>query len=379
MTPIMLRSSIILSLAAGSLARVCQNITVPVSITSRNGVFNLEAPTTQIDVTDFFLQLSYQGVNYTEKILQDYATISNTYSLAATYCQPDAGPGKTLQILTHGIGFDRSYWDLSFNNYNYSYVVDAVDHGYSTFAWDRLGVGESSHGDPISEIQIFLEIAALAELTNKLSSGKIPGIDGSFDKTVHVGHSFGSAISYALVNMYPKISDAIILTGFSQVANFVPYFAVGGNFAPVSTIPALASKYPAGYVGPQTSIAVHTNFFAPGDFDPAALELAFSTGQPTTPGEVLTLGAGATNPNRFKGPVMIITGEQDIPYCGGNCYGTAAIDNCAPDLIENSAQYFRSASVFNATIVPGAGHGLNFGYSHVTTYSAMLNFLGKNV
>lgn len=71
--------------------------------------------------------------------------------------------------------------------------------------------------------------------------------------------------------------------------------------------------------------------------------------------------------------------EQDIPYCGGNCYGTAAIDNCAPDLIENSAQYFRSASVFNATIVPGAGHGLNFGYSHVTTYSAMLNFLGKNV
>ena len=44
--------------------------------------------------------------------------------------------------MTHGIGFTRTYWDVPFNNYNYSYVCDAVDHyGYSTFTYDRLGIG----------------------------------------------------------------------------------------------------------------------------------------------------------------------------------------------------------------------------------------------
>ena len=59
-----------------------------------------------------------------------------------------------LQIMTHGIGFDRTYWDLPVHDYEYSYVARAVDdHGYSTVTWDRLGVGQSSRGETINEIQ----------------------------------------------------------------------------------------------------------------------------------------------------------------------------------------------------------------------------------
>ena len=86
-----------------------------------------------------------------------YATVSGEYNIAATYCEPDSGPSSAIQILTHGIGFDRAYWDLPFNNYNYSYVNVAVDqYGYSTFTRDRLGIGMSDHGEPVNEIQAFL-------------------------------------------------------------------------------------------------------------------------------------------------------------------------------------------------------------------------------
>lgn len=118
--------------------------------------------------------------------------VSGNYSIAAQYCTPDSGLVKGLQILTHGVGFDRSYWDLPINNYNYSYVAQALERGYSTFAYDRLGIGQSSHGEPLNEIQSTLEVAALRALTTGLRDLTLPGIVDSYSKIFHVGHSFGS-------------------------------------------------------------------------------------------------------------------------------------------------------------------------------------------
>lgn len=55
---------------------------------------------------------------------------------------------------------------------------------------------------------------------------------------------------------------------------------------------------------------------------------------------------------------------------------TIIINNSAPNLIEMSRQSFTKASAFNATIVPGAGHGLNLQYTASFTYKAILDFLG---
>lgn len=83
------------------------------------------------------------------------------------------------------------YWDLSYNNFNYSYVDVATDvYKYSTLAYDRLGIGNSSHGEPLDEIQSFLEIAALAELTMMLRNGTFPGVKQAFSKVTHVGSAF---------------------------------------------------------------------------------------------------------------------------------------------------------------------------------------------
>jgi len=53
-------------------AKQCQNITVPVTISARNGLFDAQAltPVTNIDVTNFILNLVQQGENYTANVLQ---------------------------------------------------------------------------------------------------------------------------------------------------------------------------------------------------------------------------------------------------------------------------------------------------------------------
>ena len=57
--------------------------------------------------------------------------VSGSYCIAATHCTPDSGPGKALQILTHGIGFDRSYWDFpAVHGRNYSYVNAALERAF---------------------------------------------------------------------------------------------------------------------------------------------------------------------------------------------------------------------------------------------------------
>ncbi|CZT16944.1 uncharacterized protein RCC_02778 [Ramularia collo-cygni] len=359
-----------------SSGKTCHNITVPVCITARNGVFDKEklTPKSNIDVTNFILNNARQGHNYTQEQLKGYTDFTGTYNLSTTYCAPTHGAPSTVQLLTHGIGFDRSYWDFPYNNYNYSYVNRAVEeYGYATFSHDRLGIGMSSHGEPVNEIQVALEVAALKELTDLLRAGKIAGVP-KFKKVLHVGHSFGSVQSYALAAMYPDITDGLGLTGFSQNGTFLPFFQYGGDFTQANLNPALKS-YVDGYLAPASASAVQTNFFAEGDFDPKILEVATMTGQPVTVGELLTIGGAAAAKNPTKAPVLIITGERDVPFCGGDCFIAPTGFKSIP---QTSAAMFPNTRKFQVDIVPGAGHGLNLQYSHPQTYTSILEFFKAN-
>lgn len=381
----MVRSSVAAATAAfiGSASAMhCTNLTVPVDLTARNGMFNYSAPQNNIEVTNFILDITQQGANYTKTLLEDYKTVKGHYKLAATYCVPGDGHSaqkpKTLQILTHGIGFDRSYWNVPFDAGNYSYSAVATDkYGYATFAYDRLGIGMSSHGDPVQEIQTALEADALRAVTEDLRNGCVEGVD-EYEKFVHAGHSYGSILTYALTAKYPKISDGIALTGFSQNGSFVPYFELGGNFIDVKENPDLAPKYAHGYLAAGDASGVQTNFFSPGAFDPKILAFAAKTGQPVTVGELLTIGGGSAVPNAFAGPVLIITGERDVPFCGGSCYNGAPSGSSIPA----QAQKTFTGTNITTVIVPRAGHGLNLEYSHPFTYKSINDFfvqkLGKD-
>lgn len=50
-------------------------------------------------------------------------------------------------------------------------------------------------------------------------------------------------------------------------------------------------------------------------------------------------------------------------------------DTNVANLLELSRPNFGKAKSFTTNVVPDAGHGLNFGYSHTVTYKGMLDFL----
>ena len=84
----------------------------------------------------------------------------------------------------------NSYWDLPYHDFNYSYVDVATDqYKYVTLSYDRLGLGDSTHGDPVNEIQASLEVALLAEITVMLREGKYPGAMHPFKTVTHVGYA----------------------------------------------------------------------------------------------------------------------------------------------------------------------------------------------
>ncbi|KAI1770272.1 Alpha/Beta hydrolase protein [Hypoxylon cercidicola] len=372
---------LVAGLAAVAAARNCQNLIIPISISARNTYFTLQAPASNIEVTDFVLNLAQPGVNYASKVLGSStngtggqsANTSGHYTIGATYCEPRAGPGAALQILTHGIAFDRRYWDFAEQNRKYSYADAALARNYSVFFYDRLGLGASSRGDPVNEIQASLEVAALRALTAMLRKGQAPGIQAAYDRVLHVGHSFGSIQAYALAAAHPELSDGIALTGFSlALGGFVTDFLYGANLVEArAASPALAA-YPPGYLASADATAVQTNFFAPGNFDPAILEAAYAAGGPVTVGELMTIGSVATGNNSFGGPVLVVTGERDLPFCGGNCFASE------PSFPAQVGKSFTNSSSFEAVVVPGAGHGLNLEYSAQTTYASILDFFDEN-
>lgn len=405
---------IILLTAPLAAARNCKNITVPVQLCLRQPTFDVQIPQTSLDVVDFFLNVTRQGSNFSALAMTGYHVTSGRYEISAMFCRPDnlkkfASP--TVQVLTHGIGFDKTYWDLPYNAYNYSYINHALSHGYSTLSYDRLGIGNSSHGEPLNEIQSFLEVEALRSLTVQLRNGTLPTVPHKFPKVVHVGHSFGSAQTYSLANLYPDLTDAIVLTGFTMNASFVPYFASGGNFVlanknqplrfgsgpdatatqayldayfevaaeyiqpiDLSTLPA-PQNLPNGYLVPADAEAIKYLFFSPKHFDPAILtDVAAPKKQPVTLGEVLTLGLLPPT-NAYHGPVLAITGRDDLPYCGSDCLNTGGIAPSIPAML--GTQNFPNVppANFSAYIQPDTGHGINLHYNASGTYEVIQEFL----
>ena len=170
-------------------------------------------------------------------------------------------------------------------------------------------------------------------------------------------HSFGSALTYALISAKPTISDGAVLTGFSLNNTFIRDFHIGANYeqaylnqpfrfgdisVPVATAlkqphtdlenksiqqildeyvlidfvagleaPSQRVQYASGYLTNADASANQFNFFLPGYFDPEILQYSEKTKQPIAPGEILTSGAGLSLSN-FQGPVLVITGCKSI-------------------------------------------------------------------
>jgi hypothetical protein len=173
-------------LGVASAAKVCTNVTVPVNINARQAIFDVPTLESNLDAVKFSLDFTNIGMNYTDVVTKGFHNFQGSYNISAKYCKPEGDDkvNPTVQVLIHGIGFDKSYWDLSYNNYNYSYIDVAVAAGYHTVSIDRFGIGNSSHGNPL-DIQAPAEVSALYEITSMLRNGTFPSVSHKFGKVVH--------------------------------------------------------------------------------------------------------------------------------------------------------------------------------------------------
>ena len=231
-------------------------------------------------------------------------------TIAAKYCSPKGATGETVQLLTHGIGFDHSYWDFGGPNSEYNYVKAATEAGYSTLSYDRMGTGKSSHLDPYTHQQVGPAAGVLATLTTLLREGKLSKVAGSDiptpSKVAHVGHSYGSVISETFANAAPSLSDGLILTGFSSKSSYGLPFAISSNLHIAAEMdPSRFGNLDKGYLTWGDELSNQYSFLSYPYFDPAVLKQAEANKQPFAVSDFLT-AFGMPAPD-YVGPVMVST------------------------------------------------------------------------
>jgi len=97
-----------LALAGFAAARQCSTLVIPVDISSRQGLFSEVPVESNLDVGAFATRFNEFQKNYTATLLQGYQTLKGSYNISAQYCHPDSGSSGSIQVLSHGIGFDKT-------------------------------------------------------------------------------------------------------------------------------------------------------------------------------------------------------------------------------------------------------------------------------
>ena len=376
--------------------RTCIEFTLPVSVTAQNAIYDVQRVDSTTEAVQFTVDLDTWDV--TQPIIQNI-TISDTFNINAQLCVPQSGAKKThLQIATHGLIVDKRYWDVPINPSEYSYVEAALQAGYSILTYDRLSTGLSDKPDAYTVVQGPLELEILRNITEQSRSGALlqqaaaaassacanstTSFPSSlvFDKYIHVGHSFGSFLTTAILTTYPDLTDGAVITGFivnDQLANIT--VTSGDLTYAAENDPILFADRGSGYIVPSTSSALQASFFSTransstgtGGFEPELLEYAFETRQPTTVGEWLpavNLNLGAAP--AFKGPVQFVVGEFDFAVCRGDCKGTYSE--------ETLGLLFPAAKDVNVHLQEGTGHGITYHRGANIGYQVTMDWLDKN-
>ncbi|PVH82273.1 hypothetical protein DL98DRAFT_456751 [Cadophora sp. DSE1049] len=344
---------------------------IPVSASAMNTQLKFDIPVNQSVVTETILEFLQVNATPPKEVMGSKQNISGIFSISSKLCYPvNTSPNaSTIQFLTHGVGFDKSYWD--FFSAAYSYVDAAALAGYTTFSWDRLGVGASEHSDPIQVIQAPLETAIAHSLIQSLRSGSIAST--AFKNIIGVGHSLGSELTNSLTSNYPADLSAAVLTGFStDSAGQSTFFAALDLSIARQNSPTRFPLLNNAFLVSNNIASNQFGFFRLPNFDPAVLVAAEATKQTFTIGELFTNAQFMGVAKGFKGPVMIVDGENDLPFCQSNCLvpedkAENALEMLYPDAKMGSGVY----------IGKGIGHGLNLHYGAGDAYEAIFEFLKR--
>ncbi|KAE9378921.1 hypothetical protein N431DRAFT_478041 [Stipitochalara longipes BDJ] len=337
----------------------CIEKNVDIHASAMNTKLNFELPVNQSQVTETIVEFLQVNATLLSEILGPKQNISGTYSISTKLCWPASlsSPNtSTIQLLTHGVGFDKCYWD--FYSASYSYQNAAAKAGYTTLSYDRLGVGASDHPDPIQIVQAPLEIEIAHQLIQSLRHGPLPR------QRTHKRHHL----------QIPSDLDAAVLTGFSVDTTGQSNFFSGLNLVIArEDQPLRFSELNNGYLISQSVVSNQFGFFRAPNFDPLVLAAAEASKQTFTLGELFTNGMFVSEAKEFRGPIDVVDGENDLPFCQSNCL--VPHDKAA---VVKAALYPNAKGTSTSYVAEGAGHGLNLHYVAVEAYQQIFEFLKGN-
>jgi pimeloyl-ACP methyl ester carboxylesterase len=124
----------------------CVDYEIPAAVATKGIEWIAPKWTDNYGLIDFvFLSSARTDANFTPPITGP-VDINGNYTISATFCFPKTKNehSSTVLLATHGLGYDRSYWNSAFEPENYNFAQFALDKGYSIFFYDRLGTGKSS-------------------------------------------------------------------------------------------------------------------------------------------------------------------------------------------------------------------------------------------
>lgn len=356
----------------------CTNLRIPLTATASNEVFPIPV-----------------GLNYSnpaavsafvQTVLGDagtaYPLIPTTFTgiVAARYCEPEvtiANRSDVVQLFMSGVTENNLYWfGLGYpNGYDgneYSTVDYASKQGYPTLAIDRIGVGNSTHPDPILQQQVNLEEAVSHQLVTMLKAGTaVPG--KTFNRIIFVGHSYGSILGNAQATNHPGDISAFILTGYG-----VSIIPVAADLP--QTVPFPAALYAPRFAGFAPGYLVTSSeagrraylWGKPGSFDEGIFEKDYDDEDVVGLGELLSIDGGLKEAPASTAPVYIITGDSDDVFC------LAATCGDGPSSPQAQAcALFPKAETCEYFIPVGTGHMISLHYSAQTSFQKYHAFLAS--
>lgn len=353
----------------------CQNLTIQVPVEADNIRFaGLDQQyNNQSYISGILLRLANFQMPFMASHQNGTFTNTNTYNISAAYCTPKQGGSNNGSLITavHGVGFNKDYWNFQYAP-EYSLVNQAASYGYSTFIYDRLGTGNSSVTENgIDEPQAATEVAILANILRQLKNGT--AVEGrQFDRIVGVGHSYGSIQVQALTAAAPELLDGAVLTGYSSSTGGLSQFLVSSNLIPArEALPDRLGDRPPVWLATADIAADTQNFFWPPNYSAEAAQQARAQGADAVSlGTLLSMASVAKPASNFTGPVFVISGQHDLPFCSGDC--------TTGDKLQNVKMMYPQTSNFTTSIVPESGHGLVPHYTGPDSQRQTLEFIMAN-
>ncbi|KAM0705442.1 hypothetical protein Q7P35_008232 [Cladosporium inversicolor] len=301
--------------------------------------------------------------------------VNASYSIHATLRMPvdeKIIPIPTVQILVHGLTYDKHYWTGLQEGENSAvdkcdWTLLATRKGYYTLNIDRLGCGKSTRPDPVREVQDAVQAEVLHEIIEQLRSGFVDGI--KFSRVIVVGHSYGSILGSIVSDKYPTDIDDLVLTGWTKAD-----MNVEGNELFRVQVPA-GQVYPSrfgslepGYLVIGQQVSREKGCFA-GSYDASIANLDWSRQEVNALGEL----ASTTIVSRFPGNVCCIVGHEDHALAT-YAMGTGTVEDADA---QATREVFPSARVCGWHVVPDTGHCISLHHSAESTAELVFRWLDR--